>query len=113
MSAEKGQSSNHIFTNETLEILNPSAQKNFIDNVLSRQIEGGFMGKFLGTKMPNMSVYSAFLFCLALLVFVIIDMCFLVCSGKSCLNMDLMKMIIPVFTMSLGYMFGKNDTRDS
>ena len=37
----------------------------------------------------------------------------MILKGESCLNMDLMKMIIPVFTMSLGYMFGKNDTRDS
>ena len=60
--------------------------------------------------MPNMAVYSAFIFCISLLLFAVVNMIFSWCSGASLVNMDLFKIIIPVFTMSLGYMFGKSDT---
>ncbi len=76
-----------------------------------KQMESGKMGKLLGTKMPNMAVYSAFLLCCLLLLFAAIDM-LLSCCSESSFSLELIKIIIPVITMSLGYMFGKADSQE-
>ena len=89
--------------------LDANIQKNLIDSVTTlKQIESGKMGKLLGTKMPNMAVYSAFLLCRYLLIFAGFAM-FISCICCEPFNLELIKIIIPVFTMSLGYMFGKAD----
>ncbi len=96
--------------------LDADIQKNLIDTVTTlKQIESGKMGEILGTKMPNMAVYSAFLLCRYLLIFAGVSMFISWCCGET-FNLELIKIIIPVFTMSLGYMFGKsehnNDKKD-
>ena len=92
--------------------LDPDIQKNLIEKVTTfKQIESGKMAYFLGTKMPNMSIYSAFIICCILLLLTGID---LFISKICCKNLDLelIKIIIPVITMSLGYMFGNSNHKD-
>ena len=83
-----------------------------LENINKAHIENGFMTKLLGAKMPNMAVYSAFILCCILLVFIIVIAIFS-CKARESFIMDLVKLIIPVITMSLGYMFGKSDSNNN
>lgn len=84
-------------------------QKNLIESVtVSKQIESGIMGRFLGTKTSNVAIYSALLLCGILLLFALIAT-LLSCILNTPLNLELIKIIVPVITMSLGYMFGKSN----
>lgn len=99
-----------LITSERFVKLSPDIQSMAIENVtLIKQMESGKMGRLLGTKMPNMAVYSAFLICCLLLLFSGLDM-FISCYLHKEFSLELTKIIIPVITMSLGYMFGKADT---
>lgn len=99
-----------VITSERFVKLSPDIQSMAIENVtLIKQMESGKMGRLLGTKMPNMAVYSAFLICCLLLLFSGLDM-FISCYLHKEFSLELTKIIIPVITMSLGYMFGKADT---
>ena len=98
-----------LVNSEKFSILSSEVQKNLIENVtISKQIESGFMGKFLGTKTSNIAIFSALLLCCILIIFSII-VTLLSCMLNSPLDLELIKIIIPVITMSLGYMFGKSD----
>lgn len=100
-----------VVNNKNFVKILPEMQSKVIDNVAqTHKLEIGFMGKLLSTRMPNMAVYSSFLLCIVLLCFAL--MCILL-SKYFCTSfiMELTKIIIPVVTMSLGYMFGKNDTK--
>lgn len=99
----------NLVDSENFLTLDIDIQKNLIDKVaIQKQTESGEMGKLLGTKMPNMAVYSAFLLCRYLLILAGISMLISWCCGET-FNLELIKIIIPVFTMSLGYMFGKSE----
>ena len=83
-----------------------------IENVrIVKKLEAGWIGHMLGTRLHNMAIYGSFIlsvFCvLMIIVCIFATMC-----GK--LDMDfvleVMKLLIPVITMSLGYMFGKKDS---
>ncbi len=102
----------NLVDSENFLTLDIDIQKNLIDKVaIQKQTESGEMGKLLGTKMPNMAVYSAFLLCRYLLIFAGVSMLISWYCGES-LNFELIKIIIPVFTMSLGYMFGKSENNN-
>lgn len=91
-----------------------SIQKMAIENVRAvKELETGCMGKLLGTRMLNMSVYSAFILSVFILALILLS---LVCYIFGCICgefvLELLKMTLPVVTMSLGYMFGKKDSAD-
>ena len=79
--------------------LDVNIQNKIIDTMhTDKEKDGGFMGKFLGTKSSNLSMHIALI--------VIIDMIHSYIIGNN-INMDLISLIIPVVTLSLGYIFGK------
>ena len=85
-----------------------------IENVrIVRKLEAGWMGHLLGTRLPNMAIYGSFILSILCVLIVIVCICATMCDK---LNMDfsleVMKLLIPVITMSLGYMFGKKDSEE-
>jgi len=67
--------------------------------------EGGFLGKFLGNKISNAALHIALIICILLLIIVIIDM-FHSYIVNCDINIELITIILPVITLSLGYIFG-------
>ena len=66
------------------------------------------LARIIGGKMPNIALNSAFILCCALIIMVII----ITLSLKdNMLTLETVKAIIPVISMSLGYMFGKRDSK--
>ena len=95
--------------------LSPKVQQIAIENIRAgKEIESGYMGKMLGTLLPNMSIYSSFILSILFIGLILISLIFHICG---CLSsefvLEIMKLTIPVITMSLGYMFGKKDTDKS
>ena len=87
--------------------LDVNIQNKIIDTMhTAKEKEGGFMGKFLGTKSSNLSMHIALIICCLLILIVIVDMIHSYIIGNN-INMDLISLIIPVVTLSLGYIFGK------
>lgn len=68
--------------------------------------EGGILGRFFGTKPMNIAMNIAFMICAILFFIVVVDFIRICIQGES-FNMELLKTIIPVITLSLGYIFGK------
>lgn len=65
------------------------------------------LAKIIGGKMPNIALNSAFILCCSLIIMVIIITLSL---RDNTLTLEIVKAIIPVISMSLGYMFGKRDS---
>lgn len=87
--------------------LNSNLQNKIIDAVDSdKKRDGGLMGRFLGNRKENAAIHSSLLICGFLIFFLIIDCVHSYCSNTS-INMELVNTIIPVVTISLGYIFGK------
>jgi len=83
--------------------LNPKIQEKVIDSLTrndSTGQEGGFMGKFLGTKKENAAMNIALIICAILVIIGVISQV----GGK-----DYWEVIIPAVTTALGYIFGKSD----
>ena len=68
--------------------------------------EGGFLGKLFGIKPMNIAMNIAFMICAILFFIVVVDFIRICIQGES-FNMELLETIIPVITLSLGYIFGK------
>ncbi|MBP1544689.1 MAG: hypothetical protein J6A16_11395, partial [Oscillospiraceae bacterium] len=71
--------------------------------------DGGIMGRFLGNKPSNVSMHIALILCLSLIILIVIDMVHSYFVNEN-LNMDLINLIVPVVTLSLGYIFGKGNS---
>lgn len=70
--------------------------------------DGGLLGKFFGNKKENSSMHIAFTICCILLLFCCVDIIHALWIGKSAYT-ELVKNIIPVVTLALGYIFGKGE----
>lgn len=68
--------------------------------------KGGLIGKFLGTEPTNVSMHIALILCGLLVVLLGVDFAHAYAT-EQVINMDLVGTIIPVVTLSLGYIFGK------
>lgn len=68
--------------------------------------KGGVMGTFLGTDSKNASMHIALILCLLLILLLIIDFIHSYFAAKE-INMELVDKIIPIVSLSLGYIFGK------
>lgn len=96
-----------ILSSDNFLNLNVDIQNKIIDTMhTDKEKDGGIMGKFLGTKSSNLSMHIALIICIMLLIIVIIDMIHAYIVGNN-INLDLINLIIPVITLSLGYIFGK------
>ena len=81
-----------------LQVLNAS-----IDN---KKSDAGIIGSFLGTAPQNVSLNIVFIICVILLLI----LSFLIgCSEllKKDINMDLVSIILPIISLTIGYLFGK------
>lgn len=73
-----------------------------------KEKEGGILGKFLGIKKENAAMNIAFTLCSILLIFCGIDIIHAVITGKAAYT-ELVKGVLPVVTLTLGYIFGKGE----
>lgn len=96
-----------IMESENFVNLDPNLQNKIIDTVYSdKEKDGGAMGKFLANKPANASVNIGFVVCVILIAVLVIDIVHSYCVSES-INMDLVKTVVPVITLSMGYIFGK------
>ena len=96
-----------IIGSETFLSLDSDMQNKIIDTVHNdKEKDGGVMGKLLGTKASNASMHIGFILCVLLIILLGIDFVHSYFVGES-INMDLVNTIVPVITLSIGYIFGK------
>lgn len=87
--------------------LDSNLQNKIIDAVHNdKEKDGGIMGKLLGSRLANLAIHAALILCLALIVVLVVDNLHSYCIGEG-VNMDLAGVIIPVVSLSIGYIFGK------
>jgi len=97
-----------IIESENFLNLDHNTQNKIIEAVYSdKEKDGGLMGKFLGNRPSNMSLNICLILCVLLMVFLLIDCVHSYQIGKS-INMELVSVVIPVISLSLGYVFGKS-----
>ena len=98
-----------ILSSENFLNLDVNIQNKIIDTMHNdKEKDGGFMGRFLGTKSSNVSMHIALIICCLLILIIIIDMMHSYIIGNN-INMDLISLISPILTLSLGYIFGKSE----
>lgn len=96
-----------LVSTESFLNLDPSLQTKIIESVSTEKTkQGGMMGKFLGTNSTNLSMHIALILCGLLILLLGIDFIHSYGTQKE-INMELVSTIIPVVTLSLGYIFGK------
>lgn len=96
-----------IISSETFVNLDPNLQDKIISNAYNdKEKDGGFMGRFLGNRFANAAVNISFILCVLLVLVLIIDSIHPYSINEG-INMDLVDRIIPVVTLSIGYIFGK------
>ena len=96
-----------LISSENFLNLDKNLQNKIIESVSQETAKkGGWMGKFLGTNSTNASMHIALILCGLLILLLAIDF-FHSYHIETDINMDLVGTIIPVVTLSLGYIFGK------
>lgn len=96
-----------IISSDTFLNLDSNIQNKIIDTVHNdKEKDGGVMGRFLGTKSTNASMHIGLILSILLVILIGIDF-FHSYSVKESINMDLVNSIVPVITLSIGYIFGK------
>ena len=96
-----------LVTSKTFVNLDQDLQNKIIESVAKENTKkGGLMGKFLGTDSANASMHISLILCGLLILLLAIDF-FHAYHVQKNINMDLVSTIIPVITLSLGYIFGK------
>lgn len=96
-----------LVSSENFLSLDSDLQNKIINTIADEKVKkGGFMGRFLGTEPTNVSMHIALLLCGILIVLLAIDF-FHAYRTEQQINMDLVNTIIPVVTLSLGYIFGR------
>ena len=84
-------------------------QNNFVSAMMSnREREGGLMGKLLGINIKNAAIHSGLIICIILLATLLIGF-FVTYTVNEGLCRTLLETIIPVISLSIGYIFGKGD----
>lgn len=103
-----------IIKTKNFSVLDKEMQRSIINNIVESEEKkhgAGFLGKFLGTNVQNAVIHVGFLICAALILIMAID-CVVACAKNRDINIELLKMIIPVITLYLGYIFGKNSKQN-
>lgn len=86
----------------------PEMQQEILNKIEKlNQRDGGFVGKFFGNKKELTSMNIAATICILLILICGIDVMHTIFS-ESELHMDLISAIIPVVSLSLGFIFGKS-----
>lgn len=81
---------------------NKKAVIDTIREVYSKEKEGGFLGKFLGTNRINASMHIAFIICLALIV-----------VGSVIKESNIWDKILTLIATAIGYVFGTTQKENS
>lgn len=98
-----------LITSDNFLNLKPGMQHKVIDTILvAKEKDGGYIGKLIGIHPLNAALNVAYTVIILLLLFLLIDMVhsYLVCRR---IDMELVKVIIPAITLSMGYIFGKGN----
>lgn len=89
--------------------LDSDLQGKIIDTMhQAKEKDAGLMGKLFGTKPINAAMHISLILCCFLLIIFIIDAIHAYIVGQE-INMELFNTILPVITLSLGYIFGQKD----
>ncbi|MBO5270504.1 MAG: hypothetical protein J6B77_06950 [Clostridia bacterium] len=100
-----------LISSESFLNLDTQTQNKLIEAVHNnREKDGGYMGKFLGTKPANVAMHIALIICFLLIAIVIIDSVYSYTKGEG-INLELVNIIVPVVSLSLGYIFGKGSSQ--
>lgn len=98
-----------LITSEGFRDMPENIQEKALNSIENKnQKEGGFMGKLFGTKRENASMNIAFVLCAILLFFCAVDIIHALTVGKAAYT-ELVKSILPIVTLTLGYIFGKGE----
>lgn len=82
-------------------------QNRILDSIENgRQRDGGFVGKFFGTKKEITSMNIAAVICILLILICGMDIGYCI-FAKAELHMELISTIIPVVSLALGFIFGR------
>ena len=96
-----------IMQSENFLNLDQNLQNKIIDTVYSdKEKDGGVMGKFLGNKPANASMNICLILCVLLIIILLVDIIHSYCVSED-INMELVNTVVPVITLSMGYIFGK------
>ena len=76
------------------------------NNVLSKAKDGGWIGTVIGTNIKNATINGAFVLIFLLFLCCALDMVMRYRSSGE-FKYELYKMVLPVITLALGYIFGK------
>jgi hypothetical protein len=71
----------------------------------------GVLDKMFGDNTERIPIYITFILCMALIIIATIFSVMSYFTGKS-IDIGLWGSIIPVITLALGYMFGKNNKKE-
>lgn len=96
-----------IISSDGFDKLESNLQGKIIDSVQTvKEKDGGYLGRFLGVKASNVSMNIVFLVCIMLMLYLFVDMIHAYIVSES-INIELVKTIIPAFTLIIGFIFGK------
>lgn len=97
----------NAITAENFGTLPKDVQKSILDSLeKANQRDGGVLGKFFGNKKEIASMNIAAVICILLILICGLDVVHSILADKE-LHMDLISTIIPVVSLSLGFIFGK------
>ena len=88
----------------------PSMQNKVIDTMLVvKERDGGLVGKLIGINPSNVTLNIVFCVIFLLFLFLLVEVghSYYICNH---IDKDLVKVIIPAITLSLGYIFGRGCT---
>ena len=74
------------------------------------RIDAGKFGDLLGTNTKNASIHIALIICSAMIVLCLLDLLHSFCKDQT-LTSEIWQLIFPVVTLSLGYIFGKGESK--
>lgn len=76
------------------------------NDIQNKEKEGGAIGRVVGTNTKNATINTASALIFLLLIYCVLDMisAYWVCKS---FNYESFKIVLPVITLALGYIFGK------
>lgn len=73
--------------------------------------KAGKLGEFFGSDTKNASIHVALVICVVLIILCVIDLIHSFFRDGT-LTSEVWELIFPVITLSLGYIFGKGESKD-
>ncbi|MDO4922005.1 MAG: hypothetical protein Q4E64_09310 [Phascolarctobacterium sp.] len=78
------------------------------NSIQQKEKDSGWIGKVIGANIKNAAFNTAFLICLFALVICGIDLIFGYVCRRGNINAEIWKILIPIVSVALGYIFGKS-----